>query len=138
MGKLDEVSTDRLRDALSNAADAKEAKRLVVALDYKDGQSVDELSERYGIPRSTLYSWLERFESDPVEAAVVDESRPGRPPKLAAEALAELRADAAASPSKRGYDADEWTTAMFREYIEERYGVTYSEGHVRRLLRRHG
>ncbi|WP_224270905.1 helix-turn-helix domain-containing protein [Haloprofundus salinisoli] len=137
MGKLDEVSADRLRDALSNATDAKEAKRLVIALDYKDGQPVDELSRRYGIPRSTLYSWLGRFENDSVEAAITDESRPGRPSKASEEALAGLRADAATSPSELGYDADEWTTAMFREHIEKRYGVTYSGGHVRRLLRQY-
>ncbi|WP_224450315.1 helix-turn-helix domain-containing protein [Haloprofundus salilacus] len=136
MGKLDEVSAERLRTALSEADDAKEAKRLVVALEYKAGQRVDDLSERYGIPRSTLYSWLERFEGGSVEAAVSDDDRPGRPPKLDADDLAELRADASTSPAKLGYDVGEWTAALFRRHVESKFGVSYSEGHVRRLLRR--
>ncbi|KTG07769.1 transposase [Haloprofundus marisrubri] len=135
MEKLDDVSADDLRDALSDATTAKEAKRLVVALDYKAGHSVDDVSDRYGIPRSTLYAWLERFETESVDTAIIDEHRSGRPPKLSEEARAELRADVAASPTRHGHDADEWTTALLRQHIEQQYDVSYSEGHVRRLLR---
>ena len=62
MNKLEDVDTDALRDALGKASSAKAAKRLMIALAYADGVRVETLSERYDIPRATVYSWLDRFE----------------------------------------------------------------------------
>lgn len=55
MGKLAPVSWDALQTALADVSTGKAAKRLIIALAYKDGVSVDTLSERYAIPRSTVY-----------------------------------------------------------------------------------
>ena len=60
--KLKEVDGDTLRDALGEASSAKAAKRLMIALAYADGVRVETLSERYDIPRATVYSWLDHFE----------------------------------------------------------------------------
>ena len=60
--KLEDVDADTLRDALGKASSAKAAKRLMIALAYADGVRVETLSERYDIPRATVYSWLDRFE----------------------------------------------------------------------------
>jgi transposase len=135
MGKLEDVDPDDLRAALSDAETAKAAKRLMVALSYVDGVAADEIASRYGIPRSTVYYWLDRFESEPIEEAVLDEPRPGRPTKLADEEWSDLRAQLDAEPTDFGHDADEWTPAVVRDHIETQFDVSYSEGHVRRLLR---
>lgn len=55
MAKLETIFMEQLRDAPKSVANAKVAKRLVVALGYTDGESVTRLSEQYDIPRSTLY-----------------------------------------------------------------------------------
>jgi transposase len=135
MGKLDHVATADLREALDRAGTAKAAKRLMVALSYKAGESVDVMSERFGIPRSTLYYWLDRFESESIEEAVTDEERPGRPTKLDAGDWDRLREHLEADPSAHGLPDGEWTAATVREHIEREFDVSYSEGHVRRLLR---
>lgn len=139
MDKLEDVSTDELRTALRNVESAKAAKRLMVALDYKDDASVAVLAERYGIPRSTLYYWLDRFEEQSIADAIEDEPRPGRPPRLTDAARASLQADLAESPSAHGYDDsaedDEWTPERVQTHVEREYGVSYSLGHIRRLLR---
>lgn len=131
MDKLAGVSAAALRAALADASGAKSALRLVVALDYKAGIPVRTMGDRYGIPRSTLYAWLDRFEEAGIEAAISDERRPGRPKALDEEERAEIRRTMANSPGGR----DSWTPASLREHIEEEYGVRYSLGHVRRLLR---
>ena len=135
MTKLDDVDADALRDALDEVDSAKAAKRLMVALAYKDGVSVTELARRYGVPRSTLYYWLDRFEEFPIPEAIEDEPRPGRPRKLDAEDRRALAADVAGEPSEHGYDADEWTPELVQRHIEAVFDTTYSVGHVRRLLR---
>ncbi|MFB6131763.1 MAG: helix-turn-helix domain-containing protein [Salinigranum sp.] len=135
MEKLSDVDTDELRTALAGAESAKAAKRLMVALAYRDGVPVSTMETRYGIPRSTLYYWLDRFETYSIEDAIEDEPRPGRPPKLDESERERLREELDASPAEFGYDDSEWTPDVVRTHIEREYGISYSEGHVRRLLR---
>lgn len=90
MRKLDGLPADHLRAALDEAQDAKAAKRLMVALAYKDGVGVDTISERYGIPQSTIYYWLDRLENRPTADALRDGPRPGRPPKLSTDQRVEV------------------------------------------------
>ncbi|WP_435077181.1 helix-turn-helix domain-containing protein [Halococcus sp. AFM35] len=133
MNKLSDVDTDQLRAALATVSDAKAAKRLMVALAYADGVRVETLSERYDIPRATVYSWLDRFERQPVREAITDDHRPGRPPKLGERQRERLAAALADSPDEHGHETAEWNPALVRRHIEREYGVTYSLGHARRL-----
>lgn len=135
MGKLSGVDATDLRDALADVEGAKAAKRLMVALAYKDGVSVSAMEDRYGIPRSTLYYWLDRFEEHSIPEAIEDEPRPGRPPKLDEREREQLRRDLDDSPQVYDYDQTEWTPELVRDHIERAYGISYSEGHVRRLVR---
>jgi transposase len=135
MNKLEDVDGDALRDALGKASSAKAAKRLMIALAYADGVRVEILSKRYDIPRATVYSWLNRFEHQSITEAITDESRPGRPSKLDVSQREQLSDDLAGSPAEVGYDASEWTPERVQSHIEQTYGVTYSLGHARRLLR---
>ena len=131
MNKLDDVDPDALRDVLGETTDAKATKRLMVALDYLDGVSVDALSDRYGIPRSTVYYWLSRFEERPVREAITDEDRPGRPVEIDRSVLDDI---VAAPPREYGIDRDEWSPSTLKAVLETEFDVSYSEGHVRRLL----
>lgn len=134
MSKLEDVSAAALRDALDRADDAKAAKRLMIAVAYVDGVDVAVLSERYGIPESTIYYWLGRFEDTAVEDAMTDDPRPGRPSKLAAEQRAAVERWLAATPRELGLDADEWTPELLRNHISDEFGVDYSRAHVQRIL----
>lgn len=135
MDKLADVDIEALRAALADASDPKAVKRLMIALAYADGVSVETVSSRYDIPRATVYSWLDRFEQQSIPEAIEDELRPGRPAELDASQRRQLAADLAESPAEVGYDSIEWTPERAREHIERAYGVDYSLGHVRRLLR---
>src|SRR6056297_3799733 len=104
MDKLDGVPLSALQDQLDAAESAKATKRLMVAIAYKDGVSVSELSERYGVPESTLYYWLDRIADKPLSDAVQDDERPGRPSELDdadREALFDALAD---SPESYGFE----------------------------------
>jgi transposase len=135
MNKLANVDTDALQAALDAASDPKAVKRLMIALAYADGVRVETLSERYDIPRATVYSWLDRFEHQSISDAIEDESRPGRPSKLDASQRERLSDELARSPTELGYDTSEWMPELAQHHIEQEYGITYSLGYVRRLLR---
>ena len=135
MDKLDGVSSDTLRGKLDAVEDAKAIKRLMVALAYKDGVAVSTLADRYGIPKSTLYYWLDRLDEKPVEVAVEDDERPGRPSELDAADRRAIFEAVENAPDAYGYDAGTWTAELVQRHIEREFDVSYSLGHVRRLLR---
>jgi transposase len=133
MAKLEDVAADRLRSELAGAETAKAAKRLMVALAYKDGAGVESIADRYGIPQSTIYYWLDRFEGESVADALADDPRPGRPSKLTEEQRATVAAWLE-SPPESGETADGWTAERLRERIADEFGVEYSAAHVSRTF----
>lgn len=135
MSKLREIDREALLSEFHDATDPKAVKRLVMAIAYLDGVPVTTLSERYDIPRSTIYTWLDRFEDRSIDAALRDETRPGRPPALEPSAFVDLAYDIEMGPQAHGFDADEWTADLLQAHVSTAYDVEYSEGHARRLLR---
>lgn len=134
MATLSDTDPAALREALHELPDAKPALRLVVAIAYCDGVAVETLSDRYGVPASTIYGWLDRFESRPPAEAATDDDRPGRQSALSAAEREELATVLDSSPAEHGFDADEWTAALVREFVADRFDVTYSRVHAWRLL----
>lgn len=120
--------------AFRESSDPKAVKRAMVALAYLDGESVATISGRYGIPEPTCYDWLNRVAEGPVEEAVSDDPSSGRPAKLDGDQRNRLARVLRSSPDRFGYDADEWTGPLVREYVAAEFDVNYSEGHARRLL----
>lgn len=135
MNRIEDLDGDDLRAAFDEATDPKAIKRLMVALAYKDGVAVDTLSDRYGISRSTIYAWLNRFDEGPIAEAITDDPRPGRPAALDDAAQVRLAETLDEPPSQHGFDAATWSPTLVRRYIDREFGVEYSLGHVRRLLR---
>lgn len=134
MADMDGVTASELREALGAAEDPKAVKRVMIALAYLDDVPVETLVERYGIPQSTVYSWLDRFEERSLADALYDDDRPGRPSKLDPDERAVLVDHLAAAPGEFGFGAATWTPELLREHVEREFGVRYSVGHARRLL----
>lgn len=135
MDKLSGVSLAALQDHLAEVESPKAAKRLMVAIAYKDGVAVSTLADRYGVPESTLYYWLDRIDEKPIPEAIEDDDRPGRPSELDDDERAALFDALADAPEAYGFDASSWTPQLVREFVEREFGVAYSLGHVRRLIR---
>ena len=90
MRKLDEVSTERLREVLAEVDDAAASQRLMAAITYKeiDDVSQADAAELYGYSEGWASKWfnrLERLETEPFEAVVYDQPRSGRPSELTEE-----------------------------------------------------
>lgn len=131
-------SPARLRERLSAFDDRWELLRLVAALNYQNDVPPSTIAAMYGVSERTVYNWLERFRERPLEAAVADRSRPGRPPALPTDQRDELEAALSGSPSEQGYGTDAWTAPLVRRFVSDRFDVEYSERHAARLLDRYG
>ncbi|MWG33454.1 helix-turn-helix domain-containing protein [Halomarina oriensis] len=138
MVDLDGTSVETLRKKLRETDEKTPALRLVVALNYKYGLSQTEIADQYGIARKTVYNWLVRFQSRPIEEALHDRDRSGRPSKLTGEQRRLFYAQLRRSPKAVGYDADAWNPSLARRLVRDVFDVDYSIPHLRRLLREAG
>jgi hypothetical protein len=101
------VPLKELHAELESVESAKGAKRLMMAIAYKDRVDVETIAARYAIPQSTIYYWLDRLDKEPLSEALKDDSRPGRPSKLSPEQRATVAdwvdKDAATGPPERNW-----------------------------------
>ena len=73
MDHLDDISVEKLQDALDNVEGKEPTERLLAAIAYKNGVAQAELAEWYDVQRRTIYNWLKRLDADEsLEYAVVD------------------------------------------------------------------
>lgn len=139
MSRLEGISTAELRHYLSVVEGRTPTLRLVVGINYKEGVTQTELADWYGISRTTVHNWLSRLEQlehHPPEIVLTDAPRSGRPSALSTAERQQLRNVMADPPTEHGFEADAWTAPILQRFIEEEFGVEYSHGHVRWLIRR--
>lgn len=138
MDHLDDISVEELQQTLDKVEDNKPTQRLTAAIAYKNGVTQTELAEWYGVQRRTIYSWLKRFETVPLDQAVQDDHRSGRPRKLSKSQQNKLEQTLQQPPTEAGIDAPAWTPALLDEFLEETFDVDYSISSCRRLMKEAG
>jgi len=139
MDHFDEITVEELQDALDKVDGNKPTQRLLAAIAYKNGVTQTELAEWYDVQRRTIYSWLNRLDTDEsLEQAVSDDKRSGRKRKLSQSQQEKFEETVHNPPEEVGIDAPAWTPALAQEYLEETYGVEYSLPSCRRLLKEAG
>jgi transposase len=97
------------------------------------GYSVPEISTIQGISDVTIYGWLDRFEAEG-PAGLYDRPRPGRPPKIDAEAEQCLMTALEQTPEAYGYPATVWTTPLLRDLLRCRCALSVCADTVRRAV----
>jgi len=136
--KLSEFSPEDIIELLQSETDGKAVKRLIVAREYLDGQSPAQISEKFGWPEQTIYTWLDRLESRGLEDGLHDEPPPGRPSKLSDTEFEQFRSALQQPPDEVGFDAPAWSSGLAQEFLRQEFGHDFSRRHVRRLLTRAG
>jgi transposase len=138
MTKLENVSIDDLEAALENASGKRETQRLMVAIIYKRGPSVPMIAEWLDMRERTIYDWFDRLEDRPIDDAITDDPRPGRPPALDESGRKAFETAVNEPPSASGYDHPAWSTNLAQQFLREEFDVDYSRRHITRLLHEAG
>ena len=116
MARMDEATRKRVR-----------AGRLMLA-----GKTPAEAAKAVGVARQTAYTWKARLDEGGIDA--LRAMATGRPARLDAGQLEGLRLALLQGALAHGFGTELWTLKRVRELIRRRYGVTFSEVHVWRLL----
>lgn len=98
------------------------------------GLPVGQVAETFGIDRTTLFRWLQKFETNGYDG-LQRQAGSGRRRLLDDLTEEQLRRIVLFPASDFGYETDLWTVGRLRDVIEELYEVTLSKNTVWRRLR---
>ena len=66
---------------------------------------------------------------------LIDETSPGRPPKLSSDEWQRLRTELANPPSTYGLDGKKWQGKLLQTHLSNHYGIDFSLRQCQRLLK---
>lgn len=141
LARGEEFLPDFSLDELKKRASAEKRKqphlRLLVALNRKEGKSIDKIADAVGLHRRAVHDILHRFEERGLKAAD-GLPKPGRNKRLTIKQLKNLRKCLLQKPFKSGFDEGFWNGRMVQELVRKKYHVHYCNGWIPKLLQRLG
>lgn len=113
--------------------DWREARRFRAWELKQEGWLQKDIAEALGVSKGAVSQWMQRAREGGVEA-LRNRKGGGPDPRLSAEELQQLPDLLAKGPEAYGFRGDVWTRARVNEVLKEEFDVSYSLGHISRLL----
>lgn len=126
-----------VRAAARSAGDPNQVRRLLAIAAVYDGARRAEAARLGGMDRQTLRDWVHRFNAAG-PAGLVDRPPPGATRRLTPAQESELAALIAAGPDVDIDGVVRWRCVDLKALIRHRWGVTYHERSIGKLLVRLG
>ena len=126
-----------VRAAARTAGDAAQARRLLAIAAVYEGMSRADAAKLGSMDRQTLRDWVHRFNADGPDG-LVNRKAPGAERKLTPEQLTELSAVVETGPDPVTDGVVRWRRIDLQAVIHRRFGVSYHERSVSRLLHQLG
>jgi transposase len=117
--------------------DWREARRFRAWELKQEGWKQTDIAEALGVSDAAVSQWMKRVREGGLEA-LRTRTGGGPEPKISEEELQKLPEFLEAGPEAYGFRGDVWTRARVGAVIEEEFGVSYSDVHVGRLLKKIG
>jgi transposase len=125
-------------DGRSLTRGTKAAVRRLAVESVLGGARPSAVMRRFGLCRTTIYRWLRAVRAEG-RSGIAARPHPGRPPALAPEDAARLRAALVGrNPEDHGLAGRLWTRRAVGDLVRRRFGPTLSLPSVGRLLHRLG
>ncbi len=109
-------------------------RRLAVKRVLEDGEAPSEVMRSFGLCRTTIYRWLQRFEEQGTEA-LVEKIAQGPEPKLTEKQRQQVkRWILGKDPRQYGFDFGLWSRRIVQSLIQDKLGIELGLTAVGRLL----
>ncbi len=132
-----DFTAHELRRLAAGTKNANQSRRLLALAAVLDGMSRTEAACIGGMDRQTLRDWVHRFNEHGPDG-LKDTWSKGNPPRLSPEQQAELAHLVETGPDRAVHGVVRWRRVDLQRLIAERYGVSYHERTVGKLLRQLG
>ena len=129
----DDVSPEDLRRRARQERDGRVAARLFAIANALEGMDRASAARLAGMDRQTLRDWVHRYNEEGI-AGLSNRPLPGRSPKLTEGQMAALKAVVLAGPDPAVDGVVRWRIVDLCRWVTERWGVSYSETGMLRLL----
>jgi transposase len=100
------------------------------------GYGASEIARIEGVALQTVLTWIRRFEAQGV-SSLADRPRGGRPPRVDATYLQQMRQAVLSDPKELGYPFSTWSLERLAMHLAHQTGISVSAAHLSRLLHRH-
>ncbi len=132
-----DYSAHELRRLAAATKNANQSRRLLSLAAVLDGMNRTEAARIGGMDRQTLRDWVHRFNEQGPDG-LKDTRSKGNPPRLSLEQQAELAQLVETGPDRAAHGVVRWRRVDLQRLIAERYGVSYHERTVGKLLHQLG
>jgi transposase len=133
----DDYSAAELRRLAAAARNANQSRRLLSLAAVLDGMNRTQAARIGGMDRQTLRDWVHRFNAHGPEG-LLDTWSKGPAPRLSAEQRSEVAQLVETGPDRAVHGVVRWRRVDLQRVIVERFGVTYHERTVGKILRQLG
>jgi transposase len=128
-----DIPAAQLRRLARQESNGRVACRLLALAHVLDGMSRERAARQAGMDRQTLRYWVIRFNAEGIEG-LRDRPRSGRPSWLGDGQLAAFKALVLRGPDPERDGVSSWRAKDLCRIVEDRWGVSYTENGMLRLL----
>ena len=128
-----DISPQELRRRARQESDGRVAARLIAIANALEGMDRASAARLAGMDRQTLRDWVHRYNEEGI-SGLSNRLAPGRSPKLTEGQMAALKAVVLAGPDPAVDGVVRWRVVDLCRWVGERWGVSYSETGMLRLL----
>jgi transposase len=128
-----DIGSEELRRRARRERDGRISARLIAIANALEGLDRASAARLAGMDRQTLRDWVHRYNAEGI-AGLCNRPAPGRKPKLTEGQMATLKAVILAGPDLAADKTARWRIVDLYRWVGERWGVSYSETGVLRLL----
>src|SRR6516225_5465796 len=129
----DDIGSEELRRRARRESDGRVSARLIAIANALEGMDRANAARLAGMDRQTLRDWVHRYNAEGI-AGLCNRPAPGRKPKLTEGQMAALKAVVLAGPDPTVDKVERWRIVDLCRWVEERWGGSYSETGMLRML----
>ena len=137
--EIDAKQAWQLAQLARSAPETRQLRRTQAQLWLAEGDNVEEVADRLGVNRRTIYNWIARFEQRTdcaTDLRLADGARSGRP--VTALKIIDDLLDAVIDddPREHGYQSTIWTADLLRRYLSAEHQIEVCRKSVSLALKR--
>lgn len=125
-----------VRQHVSTSREQRFCYRALCVLLIAEGHRPNQVAEWLGEHTRTLERWRKRFMDNGLDG-LIDETSPGRPPKLSNDEWQRLRLELGQPPANFGLEGKKWQGKLLQTHLSRRYGIDFSLRQCQRLLKQY-
>lgn len=128
-----DISSADLRREARRESDSRVVCRLLAIANALDGMSREQSARQAGLDRQALRDWVLRYNAEGIDG-LHDRPRSGRPSFLDEGQMAVFRSIVLRGPDTERDGISSWTAKDLCRVVEARFGITYRESGMLKLL----